>query len=58
MNPKLLFWIPALLRMTFILAGAGIFWWLFGAVWGLAVALLSMIALLSIQLHYLFKLGD
>jgi two-component system phosphate regulon sensor histidine kinase PhoR len=57
-NPKLLFWIPALLRMCFIMAGAGIVWWLFGPVWGLLLALLSMIALLVIQLHYLFKLGD
>jgi two-component system phosphate regulon sensor histidine kinase PhoR len=57
-NPKLLFWIPALLRMSFILLGAGAFWWMFGPVWGLLVALLSMIALLGIQLHYLFKLGD
>lgn len=58
MNPKLLFWIPALLRMFFILLGAGVFWWLFGAAWGLGMALLSVIALLVIQLHYLFKLGD
>jgi two-component system phosphate regulon sensor histidine kinase PhoR len=57
-NPKLFFWIPALLRMFFILLGAGVFWWLFGAAWGLGMALLSVIALLVIQLHYLFKLGD
>jgi two-component system phosphate regulon sensor histidine kinase PhoR len=31
MNPKLLFWIPALLRMTFIMIGAAIVWSLFGA---------------------------
>ena len=58
MNPKLLFWIPALLRMSFILLGAAVFWWLFGATWGLSVALLSVIVLLIIQLDYLHKLGD
>ena len=50
MNPKLLFWIPALLRMSFILLGAAVFWWLFGPIWGLSVALLSVIALLINQL--------
>jgi len=58
MNPKLLFWIPAVLRLAFILAGAGIFWWLFGIAWGLGVALLAVIALLVIQLNYLHQLGD
>ncbi|NHZ87802.1 phosphate regulon sensor histidine kinase PhoR [Massilia sp. CCM 8733] len=58
MNPKLLFWIPALLRMSFILLGAGVFWWLFGLVYGLAVAFLSVFILLFIQLSYLHQLGD
>jgi two-component system phosphate regulon sensor histidine kinase PhoR len=58
MNPRLLFWIPALLRMSFILLGAAVLWWLFGAVYGLAVALLSVIALLFIQLSYLNQLGE
>ncbi|NHZ96150.1 phosphate regulon sensor histidine kinase PhoR [Massilia sp. CCM 8734] len=58
MNPKLLFWIPALLRMSFILLGAGVFWWLFGLVYGLAVAFLSVFVLLFIQLSYLHQLGN
>jgi two-component system phosphate regulon sensor histidine kinase PhoR len=57
MNPKLLFWVPALLRMAFILLGAGVVWWLFGTVYGLAVALLSVIVMLMIQLSYLDQLG-
>ena len=57
MNPKLLFWVPALLRMAFILLGAGIVWWLFGTVYGLAVALLSVVVMLMIQLSYLDQLG-
>ena len=58
MNPKLLFWIPALLRMTFILLGGAIVGWLFGLVYGLAVVLLSVLILLFIQLNYLQQLGD
>jgi two-component system phosphate regulon sensor histidine kinase PhoR len=58
MNPKLLFWIPALLRMVIILLCAGVFWWLFGLAHGLAVALVAMVSLLFIQLSYLHKLGE
>ena len=58
MNPKLTFWIPAILRLTFILLGAAVCWWLFGAVWGLALALVVMITLVVIQLSYLHQLGD
>ena len=58
MNPTLLFWIPALLRMTFILLGASVFWWLFGLVYGMAAALAAVVSLLFIQLSYLNQLGD
>jgi two-component system, OmpR family, phosphate regulon sensor histidine kinase PhoR len=58
MNPKLLFWIPALLRLLFTLLGGGIVWWLFGPIYGLGVALLSVIILLFIQLSYLNQLGQ
>ena len=58
MNPHLLFWIPAVLRMAIILLGAGVVSWLFGAVYGLSVALATTIALLAVQLSYLNKLGD
>jgi two-component system phosphate regulon sensor histidine kinase PhoR len=58
MNPKLLFWIPALLRLCLILSCAGVFWWLFGPLYGLGVALASVVALLFIQLAYLHKLGE
>ncbi len=58
MNPKLLFWIPAVLRVTFILVGAGVVWWLFGPVWGLGTALVSVTVLLITQLLYLSKLGE
>ncbi|MES2152896.1 MAG: phosphate regulon sensor histidine kinase PhoR [Pseudomonadota bacterium] len=58
MNPKLLFWIPALLRMCFILLGAGVLGSLFGAIYGLAAALAAVVALLFVQLTYLHQLGD
>ncbi|RJG08527.1 phosphate regulon sensor histidine kinase PhoR [Massilia cavernae] len=57
MNPKLLFWIPALLRVTFIVIGAAIVWWLFGAVYGLGVGLLAMSTQYYVQLTYLSQLG-
>ena len=58
MNPRLLFWIPASLRLSFILLGAGIIWYFFGLLIGLAAALLGMLALLVVQLHYLYQLSD
>ncbi|MES2900916.1 MAG: phosphate regulon sensor histidine kinase PhoR [Pseudomonadota bacterium] len=58
MNPKLLFWIPALLRLIFVVVGAGIVWWLFGPVYALGLALACVGALLVVQLMYLNKLGE
>ena len=50
MNPKLLFWVPALLRMALILAGAGLVGYFQGLVAGLATALCAAIALVFMQL--------
>ncbi|MES2127340.1 MAG: phosphate regulon sensor histidine kinase PhoR [Pseudomonadota bacterium] len=58
MNPTLLFWIPALLRFVFTLAGAGLVWWLFGPVPGLIVAFLTVSFFAFVQLHYLKQLGE
>jgi two-component system, OmpR family, phosphate regulon sensor histidine kinase PhoR len=58
MNPKLLFWIPALLRMCFILAGSGVVGFLFGPLAGLAVALAWVVILLFVQLSYLNQLNQ
>jgi two-component system phosphate regulon sensor histidine kinase PhoR len=57
-NPQLLFWIPALLRLVFLLVGATVVGSLFGAAWGLGLALVAVLALFVTQLHYLYKLGD
>lgn len=58
MNPLLLFWIPAGLRLSFILAGAGILWYFFGHLVGLMAAVGGLCTLLIVQLHYLYKLSD
>ncbi|MES2263147.1 MAG: phosphate regulon sensor histidine kinase PhoR [Pseudomonadota bacterium] len=58
MNPKLLFWVPAALRMGLILSGVGVLWWLFGAMPALVVAFIVMAVLVFIQLNYLYQLSD
>jgi two-component system phosphate regulon sensor histidine kinase PhoR len=57
MNPKLLFWVPAMLRLALILAGAGLVAYFFGLVAGLATALCAAIALVFMQLGYLWRLS-
>ncbi|WP_208280751.1 phosphate regulon sensor histidine kinase PhoR [Massilia oculi] len=58
MNPKLLFWVPALLRTALLFAVAGVVWWWFGAVAGLALALAGIAVAVFTQLSYLYKLGE
>jgi len=57
MNPRLLFWIPAGLRVSIILAGAGVLWYMFGHVAGLVAAIAGLLILLVLQLHYLYQLS-
>ncbi|MEN3276425.1 MAG: two-component system, OmpR family, phosphate regulon sensor histidine kinase PhoR [Massilia sp.] len=58
MNPKLLFWVPALLRMGLMFLGAGIVWWMGGPIAGLAVALVAVVTALLVQLSYLHQLSE
>jgi two-component system phosphate regulon sensor histidine kinase PhoR len=58
LNPKLLFWVPAALRLALLLAGASIVWWMAGPVAGLVLALAATIVLMFVQLSYLFRLGE
>ncbi len=58
MNPKLLFWVPAMLRLGLLLAGSGVVWWMAGPVAGLALALATVLVLLFMQLSYLHQLGE
>lgn len=57
MNPKLLFWVPAALRLAILLAISAVCWWISGPVAGLSVAVLLLIAQLYIQLSYLSQLS-
>jgi two-component system, OmpR family, phosphate regulon sensor histidine kinase PhoR len=58
MNPKLLFWVPAALRMAFILVGVGVLWYLFGMMSALVGALLAMATMVCTQLSYLYQLSN
>lgn len=58
MNPSLLFWVPALLRMASLFVAAGVIWWMGGLVAGLVAALLGMTVVLVSQLRYLQQLGN
>jgi two-component system phosphate regulon sensor histidine kinase PhoR len=57
MNPQLLFWVPASLRLSIILIFAGVVGYFFGWSIGLATALVLMIALIVVQLNYLYLLS-
>jgi two-component system phosphate regulon sensor histidine kinase PhoR len=58
MNPKLLFWVPALLRLGLLFAFAGFVWWWMGLVVGLSLALAAAVTAIIVQLSYLQKLGE
>ncbi|MEM8514515.1 two-component system phosphate regulon sensor histidine kinase PhoR [Massilia sp. MP_M2] len=58
MNPKLLFWVPALLRLGLLFACAGLVWWWSGPIAGLSLALAAAVTAIIVQLSYLQKLGE
>ncbi|KQQ89139.1 phosphate regulon sensor histidine kinase PhoR [Massilia sp. Leaf139] len=58
MNPKLLFWVPALLRLGTVFIVGGVVWWMAGPIAGLAIALAGAVAALFVQLSYLHQLGE
>src|SRR3569833_111575 len=58
MHPRLLFWIPAVLRTSLLLDGASLLWYWFGPIAGLSAALLAALGFLALQLHYLFQLAN
>jgi two-component system phosphate regulon sensor histidine kinase PhoR len=57
MNPKLLFWVPAVLRLSLVLFGTALVWYYWGPVIGLAAGMLAMAVLVIVQLHYLRQLS-
>ncbi|QOL49277.1 phosphate regulon sensor histidine kinase PhoR [Massilia litorea] len=58
MNPKLLFWVPALLRLGSIFVAAAVVWWMAGPVPALGLALAGAVVALFVQLTYLHQLGE
>ncbi|CDG82235.1 phosphate regulon sensor histidine kinase PhoR [Janthinobacterium agaricidamnosum] len=58
MNPKLLFWVPAALRMAIVLAGVGLLWFLFGLVPALVAGFALVLVMVFLQLSYLFQLSN
>jgi two-component system phosphate regulon sensor histidine kinase PhoR len=57
MNPQLLFWVPAALRMSLMLLGALVLWFMFGPVVGLGAGVLGACLMVIVQLHYLYRLS-
>ncbi|MCG2584239.1 phosphate regulon sensor histidine kinase PhoR [Massilia sp. TS11] len=57
MNQRLLFWVPAVLRMAVLLVAAGVFWSMFGFEAGLVLLSLALVVMLFIQLRYLDQLS-
>lgn len=57
MNPQMLFWVPAALRMSLLLVVGMIVAFFFGTVAGLAVSLIGVMLMVLVQLHYLYRLS-
>jgi len=57
MNPLLLFWVPAALRLVLVLAGAGVVAYFFGSTVGLLAGLAFVLFLIVTQLNYLYRLS-
>jgi two-component system phosphate regulon sensor histidine kinase PhoR len=58
MSPRLLFWIPAALRLLLVVAGAVVLWFLYGPVIGLGAGLLALAVMSTVQLGYLYRLSN
>jgi two-component system phosphate regulon sensor histidine kinase PhoR len=58
MSSKLLFWVPALLRLSLVFVAAGLVWAMSGPVAALAFALAAVVTALFVQLTYLHELGE
>lgn len=57
MNPRVLFWVPALLRISLILLSAAVLGYFFGMTFGFVCGLAALCGLLIVQLHYLYQLS-
>ncbi|HEY1148076.1 MAG TPA: phosphate regulon sensor protein PhoR [Pseudoduganella sp.] len=55
MNPLVVFWVPVVLRLGFLLAGAAVAAWLFGVSAGIFVIIAGLLAAVFTQLRYLYQ---
>jgi two-component system, OmpR family, phosphate regulon sensor histidine kinase PhoR len=58
MNPRLVFWVPVLIRLALLLLGVAAAWYYVGPVVALAGGMVAMGAVLYLQLRYLRHLSD
>jgi len=57
MSPLIVFWVPAMLRIFLLACAASVAGYFFGVVWCLLTAIVGLSVLVSLQLHYLFRLA-
>ncbi len=57
MSPRLLFWVPAGLRLLAVMLGSLLLGLFFGPVVGLSVGLIALMVAVVVQLHYLYLLA-
>jgi two-component system phosphate regulon sensor histidine kinase PhoR len=58
MNRQFLFWVPAALRLSFILLASGVAAYLAGPMIGLATGMFGLAVVVVVQLQYLYLLSD
>jgi two-component system, OmpR family, phosphate regulon sensor histidine kinase PhoR len=57
MNPSMVFWIPAILRITLVVSAALVVGYFFGIMWSAIAFCTGLLFLIFLQLHYLFRLS-
>jgi len=58
MSSKVLFWVPAVMRLALLFVAAGVVWWMGGLHAALLFALAAVVVALFVQLRYLHELGE
>ncbi|MEO7031651.1 MAG: phosphate regulon sensor histidine kinase PhoR [Herbaspirillum sp.] len=56
MNPLLLFWVPAGLRLALVVIAVAVVWFFYGTVWALSAGLAVLCLMLAVQMLYLYRL--
>lgn len=57
MNPRIVFWVPAMLRMMLVILGALVVGYFSGVLWSAISVGAGLAILIILQLHYLFRLS-